>query len=100
MISNSPRIPRSASKFSDCNLKLIWSLALELGFSLPPPRRPSIAPKKPSPGSAPEAAFPDYTTKVLPNGLKVFVIQDDRKPSVTFACSSRAAHPWMAINPG
>jgi zinc protease len=40
--------------------------------------------KKPEPGPAPEAAFPDYTTKVLPNGLKVFVIQDDRKPSVTF----------------
>lgn len=40
--------------------------------------------KKPEPGPAPEAAFPDYNTKVLPNGLKVFVIQDDRKPSVTF----------------
>src|SRR5262245_61729252 len=40
--------------------------------------------KKPEPGPAPEAAFPDYTTKVLPNGLKVFVIKDDRKPSVTF----------------
>ena len=40
--------------------------------------------QKPSPGPAPEAAFPDFTTKVLPNGLKVFVITDDRKPSVTF----------------
>jgi predicted Zn-dependent peptidase len=40
--------------------------------------------KKPEPGPAPEAAFPDYTTKELPNGLKVFVIQDDRKPSVAF----------------
>jgi zinc protease len=40
--------------------------------------------KKPEPGPAPEAAFPDFTTKTLANGLKVFVIQDDRKPSVTF----------------
>ncbi len=40
--------------------------------------------RKPEPGPAPEAAFPDYTTRELPNGLKVFVIQDDRKPSVTF----------------
>ena len=39
--------------------------------------------KKPEPGPAPEAAFPDYTTKVLPNGLKIFVIEDDRKPTVT-----------------
>lgn len=40
--------------------------------------------KKPEPGPAPEAAFPDFTKKTLANGLKVFVIQDDRKPSVTF----------------
>jgi zinc protease len=40
--------------------------------------------QKPAPGPAPEAAFPDYRTKVLTNGLKVFVIQDDRKPSVSF----------------
>jgi len=40
--------------------------------------------KKPSPAPAPEAAFPDYTTVTLQNGLKVFVIQDDRKPAVTF----------------
>src|SRR6266436_4615645 len=39
--------------------------------------------KKPEPGPAPEAAFPDYTTKELPNGLKIFVIEDDRKPTVT-----------------
>src|SRR6266446_2692449 len=39
--------------------------------------------KKPEPGPAPEAAFPDYTTKELPNGLKVVVSEDDRKPTVT-----------------
>jgi zinc protease len=39
--------------------------------------------KKPEAGPAPEAAFPDYVTEVLPNGLKVFVIEDDRKPTIT-----------------
>jgi predicted Zn-dependent peptidase len=40
--------------------------------------------KKPEPGPAPAASFPDYAEKTLPNGLKVFVIEDDRKPTVTF----------------
>jgi zinc protease len=40
--------------------------------------------KKPEPGPAPAAAFPDYVTRELPNGLKVFVITDDRRPSVSF----------------
>ncbi len=40
--------------------------------------------KKPGPGPAPAASFPDYAEKTLPNGLKVFVIEDDRKPTVTF----------------
>ena len=40
--------------------------------------------KKPDPGPAPTASFPDYAEKILPNGLKVFVIEDDRKPTVTF----------------
>jgi predicted Zn-dependent peptidase len=40
--------------------------------------------QQPAPGPAPEAAFPDFVTRELPNGLKVFVIQDDRKPSVSF----------------
>jgi predicted Zn-dependent peptidase len=39
--------------------------------------------KKPEPEAAPSASFPDYRTETLPNGLKVFVIQDDRKPTVT-----------------
>src|ERR1700733_10637463 len=40
--------------------------------------------KKPEPDPAPTASFPDYRTETLPNGLKVFVIEDDRKPTVTF----------------
>jgi zinc protease len=39
--------------------------------------------KKPDPDPAPAASFPEYRTEILPNGLKVFVIEDDRKPTVT-----------------
>jgi zinc protease len=56
--------------------------------------------QKPSPGPAPEAAFPDYTTKVLPNGLKVFVIQDDRKPSVTFRLLIKGGSSLDGDKPG
>lgn len=37
---------------------------------------------KPAPDPAPAAGFPDYTTVTLKNGLKVFVIEDDRKPTI------------------
>jgi zinc protease len=40
--------------------------------------------RKPEADPAPTASFPDYRTETLPNGLKVFVIEDDRKPTVTF----------------
>ncbi len=40
--------------------------------------------QKPEPDPAPAASFPDYKTETLPNGLKVFIIEDDRKPTVTF----------------
>jgi zinc protease len=39
--------------------------------------------KKPTPDPAPAAAFPDYKTFTLRNGLKVFVIEDDRKPTLS-----------------
>jgi predicted Zn-dependent peptidase len=39
--------------------------------------------QKPEPGPAPAASFPDYRTETLDNGLKIFVIEDDRKPTVT-----------------
>ena len=39
--------------------------------------------KKPEPDPAPAASFPEYKTVTLDNGLKVFVIEDDRKPTVT-----------------
>ena len=51
--------------------------------------------KKPEAGPAPEAAFPDYVTKVLPNGLKVFVIEDDRKPTITMRLVIRSGDAFL-----
>jgi len=39
--------------------------------------------KKPEPLPAPEVSFPDYKDVTLPNGLRIFVIEDDRKPTLT-----------------
>ena len=56
--------------------------------------------KKPEPGPAPEAAFPDYVTKVLPNGLKIFVIEDDRKPTITMRLVIKAGDALDGGKPG
>ncbi len=39
--------------------------------------------KKPEAGPAPAASFPNFTETTLSNGLKVFVIESDRKPTIT-----------------
>ena len=56
--------------------------------------------KKPEPGPAPEATFPDYVTKVLPNGLKVFVVEDDRKPTITLRLIIKAGDALDGDKPG
>ena len=56
--------------------------------------------RKPEAGPAPEAAFPDYVTKVLPNGLKVFVIEDDRKPTITLRLAIKAGDALDGDKPG
>ena len=38
----------------------------------------------PAPGPEPAASFPDYQQRVLPNGLKVFVVESHLQPTVTF----------------
>ena len=40
--------------------------------------------KKPTPGPAPKASFPDYYETTLDNGLKVFVVTNNAQPVVTF----------------
>src|SRR4051812_24423516 len=55
---------------------------------------------KPEPGPAPAAAFPDYKTVTLKNGLKVFVIEDDRKPAVTFRLVIKGGELHDGSKPG
>ncbi|MGB8169645.1 MAG: pitrilysin family protein [Chthoniobacteraceae bacterium] len=61
-------------------LPLLLSIALTLSAAHAAVDRT----KKPEPDPAPAASFPDYKIVTLPSGLKVFVIEDDRKPTVTF----------------
>ncbi len=37
----------------------------------------------PAPGPAPAASFPAYETRILSNGLRVFIVEDHRTPTVT-----------------
>ena len=37
----------------------------------------------PAPGPAPAVSFPAYETRILPNGLRVFLVEDHRTPTVT-----------------
>src|SRR5436190_20162468 len=55
---------------------------------------------KPAPGPAPDAAFPDFKTATLQNGLKVFVIEDDRKPAVTFRLIIKGGGLYDGDKPG
>ena len=56
--------------------------------------------KKPEPGPAPEAAFPDYAIKKLSNGLRVFVIEDDRKPTITMRLIIKSGDALDGDKPG
>ncbi len=38
----------------------------------------------PVPGPEPAASFPDYQARLLPNGLKIFVVESHKQPTVTF----------------
>ncbi len=56
--------------------------------------------KPPQPGPPPEAAFPAYVTRDLTHGLKVFVIEDDRKPEVNFRLVIKAGSILDGDKPG
>ena len=59
------------------SLKVALALTASVHTLLAEPDRT----QKPQPGPAPAASFPHYQLRELSNGLKVFVIEDDRKPS-------------------
>ncbi len=55
---------------------------------------------KPAPGPAPAASFPEYKDVTLPNGLRVFFIQDDRRPMVTFRLLVKSGTAADGAKPG
>src|SRR4030095_5169953 len=94
MKNNLSCTPRSALEFSNRSLEFIWNLApgiwnffpiaLAIALLANAPLHAAVdRSKKPVPEPAPAAAFPDYKTFTLRNGLKVFVIEDDRKPTLS-----------------
>jgi predicted Zn-dependent peptidase len=54
----------------------------------------------PAPGPEPVASFPDYQTATLPNGLKIFVIENHREPTVTFRLLIRSGEALDGDKPG
>ena len=50
--------------------------------------------KKPAPGPAPTASFPDYYEIALDNGLKVFVVTNDAQPVVNFRLLVRSGSEY------
>jgi len=56
--------------------------------------------KKPEPGPAPAAAFPDYAKEKLSTGLKVYVVEDDRKPTITIRLLLRGGNILDGSKPG
>jgi len=71
----------SSLQLHRCRAGVIAFLALAL---LLPNRHAAVdRTQKPPADPAPAASFPDYREVTLPNGLKVFVIEDDRKPTLT-----------------
>ena len=62
----------------------LLSLGLALTLAAPPLFAEIDRSKPPEPGPAPKAGLPGHIERTLSNGLKVFVIESDRQPTVTF----------------
>lgn len=54
----------------------------------------------PAPGPEPAASFPDFTQTALPNGLKVFVVENHREPTVTFRLLIKSGDALDGDKPG
>ncbi|MBL0175528.1 MAG: insulinase family protein [Ignavibacteria bacterium] len=56
--------------------------------------------KKPNPGPAPKASFPDYSETTLPNGLKVLIVENHAQPVVTFRLMIKSGSEFDAGKSG
>ena len=54
----------------------------------------------PAPLPEPKASFPDYKQVILPNGLKIFVVENHREPTVTFRLLIKAGDAFDGTRPG
>ena len=54
----------------------------------------------PAPLPEPKASFPDYKQVVLPNGLKIFVVENHREPTVAFRLLVKAGDAFDGAQPG
>ena len=54
----------------------------------------------PKPGPEPKASFPDFKQDVLPNGLKIFTVEDHRQPTVNFRLLIKAGDAYDQGRPG
>ncbi len=54
----------------------------------------------PKPGPEPKAPFPDFKEDILPNGLKIFVVEDHREPTVTLRLLVKGGDSTDGTRPG
>ena len=54
----------------------------------------------PEPGPEPKASFPDFKQDTLPNGLKIFTVEDHREPTVNFRLLIKAGDSYDQKQPG
>ena len=54
----------------------------------------------PKPGPAPKTSFPDFKQDILPNGLKIFVVEDHREPKITLRLLVKAGDAADGTRPG
>ncbi len=56
--------------------------------------------RPPAPGPEPAASFPDFSTSTLPDGLKIFVVENHREPTVTFRLLVKSGDTFDGAKPG
>lgn len=76
---------------------LLWPLLLATTATL---RADVDRTQPPAPGAAPKASFPDYQEVTLAGGLKVFIIENHREPTVDFRLLFKSGDTSDGDKPG
>ncbi len=75
-------------------------VALALCGTAPASRADIDRTQPPKPGPEPKASFADFKQDVLPNGLKIFTVEDHREPTITFRLLIKAGDAYDQGRPG